>query len=200
MKISICVRRAVSGDQQLRPVEIRRGDRRKANLHGPVRKPAFSLHAGRLCRAGGQMRFHSLRVICGRFALFKRNRPGRACGQAIAESVAIILAQQPRLAADHPDRALVARACAQAAAAAFFLIDFYDSPLHFHPSAGYGIIPAARAQLEKPPGCPDGRESVFHGRPAAINSSVISARSRGTPSCAPAAGDRAPAPAFRLRG
>ena len=69
-------------------------------------------------------------VIGGSFAFFKADRACGAGGQAVAQAVAVILAQQPRLAIYHADGPLMAGGGTQAAAVAFFFVNVDDPSFH----------------------------------------------------------------------
>ena len=76
--------------------------------------------------ARGLRRFYGGFVIgCG-LALHKADGAGGARGQAIAQAVAIVVAQQFCLAAHHANGALVAGRRAGAAAVAFFFVYVND--------------------------------------------------------------------------
>jgi len=76
--------------------------------------------------------FHDgLLVIGRRLPLYKGDGPGGAGGQAVAQTVAVIVPHEPRLAVHHGDGALVTGGGAGAAAVAFFLIDLDDPSNHF---------------------------------------------------------------------
>ena len=141
MDRSISKGRAVGGNQQFRTRKIRRTDRRQAQLAGPLMQlrsagralgklsgiELTNLLAGaaalsslsRLLLAGAHRRL----IKGGSFALHKSNGVGGTGGQAVAQTVAVILAQQSGLAIYHADCALLTGMGAQAAADAFILVD-----------------------------------------------------------------------------
>jgi hypothetical protein len=65
-----------------------------------------------------------LLVICRRLAFFETDGPCGARGEAIAEAVAVIVAQKLCLSVRHADRPFMAGFGAKAAAVAFIFIDF----------------------------------------------------------------------------
>ena len=69
-------------------------------------------------------------VVSGGFPLYKSDRPGGTCRETVSQPITIIIPQQLCLTADHADRALVARAGAQAAAIALFFVNFNDFAHH----------------------------------------------------------------------
>jgi hypothetical protein len=73
---------------------------------------------------------YSLLVKLGSLALNKAYRVHRTGGQAVAESVAEILAKQLRLAADYADSGFLAGVGAESAAVALFFIYMYYSSYH----------------------------------------------------------------------
>ena len=80
-------------------------------------------------------------VIGGSFAFFKADRACGAGGQAVAQAVAVILAQQPRLAIYHADGPLMAGGGTQAAAQAFQPeVCAHPQDLPFLASAGMGLF------------------------------------------------------------
>jgi hypothetical protein len=64
-------------------------------------------------------------VVGRRFPFLEADGSGRTRGQAVAEAVAVVLADQPGFSVDHPDRALVAGLGAKSAAVAFLFVYFY---------------------------------------------------------------------------
>ena len=100
----------------------------------------------RLCRLICRLRrcssLYGVLVVSRSIAFFKRDGPRRTYGQAVAQAVAVIVADQLGFAVDYRDRALVARVCTQPAAVAFFFIDFYYFAYHtilLMQSTGYHI-------------------------------------------------------------
>ena len=71
-----------------------------------------------------------LLVVRGSFPVDKGNGPRGADGQAVAQPVAVIVAQEFRFTIYHSNGALVAGLCTQAAAVTFFFIDLYNFPYH----------------------------------------------------------------------
>ena len=74
-------------------------------------------------------------VIGRSLPLLKGNGARGAGGQAVAETVAVILPQKHGFAVHHADRAFMARLGARAAPIAFFCVNVYNFPDHsiFHP-------------------------------------------------------------------
>jgi hypothetical protein len=64
------------------------------------------------------------------FTLHKRDCLGRAYWQAVSQTVAVIVPQEPRFSVNHADCALVTGSSAQPAAVALCLVDFNNIPLH----------------------------------------------------------------------
>ena len=156
MEIAVGVSCAIRRDEQVCAVEIRRVDRRKLDLHRPLAQ--LGGHSARAWRgfavaavhveladaaAGTAALVRLLRVLArfdvlsdggfvvsGGVALFDGNRPGRARGQAVAQPVAVIVADEPSLAVHHRDSAFVAGVGARAAAVAEFLIDMHNFANH----------------------------------------------------------------------
>ena len=147
---------AVGGDEQPRPVEIGRIHRHQLDLHRPLGQAARLLSAGcfRSGRglalnvpglaagaAAGQRHallphfpllvLHDGFLIVGRrLPLYKGDGPGGAGGQAVAQTVAVVVPHELRLAVHHGDGALVTRLGAGTAAVALVPVDLYDSPYH----------------------------------------------------------------------
>ncbi len=92
-----------------------------------ARMPRRPIGRGPCCRL---RREHRLLVVGLRLALHERDGPGRACRQAVAQPVAVVVAQEPRLAAHQADRALVACFCAQPASVAGNLVYLHDRTDH----------------------------------------------------------------------
>ena len=88
--------------------------------------------------AGSSLLFRALRgldrrlVICRGLALYEAYRACRAVGQAVAQTVAVIVAHEPGLAVNKPYRALVACVDALSAAVALFLVYLNNSSYHLH--------------------------------------------------------------------
>ena len=154
MEAAVGVGGAVRGDEQVRAVEVRGAHRRQLDLHGPLAEQGRggAGHAGRGGRflpaelsglragaAAGQrlgrgllgLTFpHGLPVVCGRFPLLKGDGSRGAGRQAVAQTVAVVLAHEPGLAVDHVDGALVTGLGAQTAAVAFVLVNVDDLSYH----------------------------------------------------------------------
>ena len=77
---------------------------------------------------------HGLLVIGGGLALYEGDRAGRARRKAVAQPVAVVVAQELRLSVHHADRALMARGGAGPAAVAAFLVDMNDPSFHIFAS------------------------------------------------------------------
>ena len=73
---------------------------------------------------------HGLFVVSGGFAFGERDCSRRAGGQAIAESVAIIVAKKFCFSVHHADRAFVASRSARSATVTFFFVDMNDFSFH----------------------------------------------------------------------
>lgn len=157
------VGRAVGSNQQPRTVKVGRVHRHQLDLHGPLAQLAGGRRRGALpCLGGVQGLGHAARadvhcfgrtagaagrvgglvlpgglhggLVVGRgLALLKRNGPRGAVRQAVAHAVAVVVAHQRGLAADHGDRALVAGGGAGPAAVAFLLVDVNDLSFHGQP-------------------------------------------------------------------
>ena len=133
---------AIGGDEQIRAVKIRGLDRRETDLHGPVAKlrriSGLNAVRRRAGAAGSSLLFRALRgfdrrlVICRGLALDEAYRACRAVGQAVAQTVAVIVAHEPGLAVNKPYRALVACVDALSAAVALFLVYLNNSSYHLH--------------------------------------------------------------------
>ena len=150
MEIGIGVGRAVGGDQKLRPVEPWRVHGRKLDLHRPLAQlgllgrpdvaggflPVNGPRRGAGAAAGQFFFLFCLRgqnggfVVGSRFPFYEGDRAGGAGGKAVAQTVAVVVPHQLRLAVYHGDGALVARRRAGAAAVAFFPVDFNNSANH----------------------------------------------------------------------
>ena len=79
--------------------------------------------------------FHDgLLVIGRRLPLHKGDGPGGAGGQAVAQTVAVVVPHELRLAVHHGDGALVTGGGAGAAAVALLLIDFNNPSFHCNAS------------------------------------------------------------------
>ena len=157
VKGGIGIRRAVRGDEQLGPIEKRRTHRYELDLHRPLGKAALRRRRGRLGagrrlvpegshpRSGAAavkthpllLHFllligeHRLLIVSGGFALHEGDRAGGTGGQAVAQTVAVIVAHELRLAVYHSDGPLVARCGTRAAAVAFIPVDLNDPSFHF---------------------------------------------------------------------
>ena len=157
MESCIGIGGAVSGNQQLRAVEIGRIHRNQLNLDRPLRKPALLRGAmrffmgflrmldlprlaSRAATGQGHALFlhlflfifhHGLLVISCRLALYKGNRPRGTGGQTVAQPIAIIIPHQLRLAVHHSDSTFVAGLSASPATVAFFFVNLNDSTDHF---------------------------------------------------------------------
>ena len=81
-------------------------------------------------RARGFMRFDRFFIVGCSFPLFKGDSPRRTFGETVSHAVAVIVADELRLAVYHGDSAFVACSHACAAAVAFFPIDMNDLPFH----------------------------------------------------------------------
>ena len=80
------------------------------------------------------IRLHGRSIIGSRFALNKMDGIHRAGGQAVAETVAVIVAQELGLAVHDADGALVAGRRTRAAAVALFFVNVDDFADHNIPS------------------------------------------------------------------
>ena len=78
----------------------------------------------------GHVLLHGGFIVGGGFPLHKGDGPGGTGGQAVAQTIAVVIAQQAGLALHHADGALVAGSGADAAAGAFFLIYLDNSTDH----------------------------------------------------------------------
>ena len=150
MEVAVGIGRAVRRDEQVCPVKIRRVDRRKLDLNRPLaklggddaRRGGFRTRTAvhvELTDAAARTAARVLRLlflfarfhvpgdggfVIGRgLALLEGNRPGWAGGQAVAQPVAVIVADELGLAVDHRDGAFVAGVCARAAAVAQVFVD-----------------------------------------------------------------------------
>ena len=158
IRVGIC--RAVGRDKQLRALKIRRVDRHELDLARPLAElRRLRLRSCCLCclltleavhlvaRAAAGVRgmrglrllfalagLNSRLVIRRRFALDKMDGIHRAGGQAVAETVAVIVAQELGLAVYDADGTLVAGRRARAAAVALFFVNVDDFADHNIPS------------------------------------------------------------------
>ena len=142
MEISVGVSGAVGGDQQVCPVKVRGVGGQQLDLHREIPQAgaldALAYRAG--TGAGGRSFLCLLRrqnrslIVGGGFPLLKGDGVHGAGGQTVAQSVAVVLPQQLRLAADDADGTLVAGIGAQTAAVALFFVDGDDSSDHGHSS------------------------------------------------------------------
>ena len=145
MEVGIGKGGAVGGDQQVRVLKEGGVRRNQPQLHRPLGKLALRngcrdvggrLRVQRPChRAGAAVRFlpggsfrrltcqNGLLVIGGSLPLDDADGAGGAGRQAVAQAVAVVVADQLCLSIHHRNRALVAGAGAQAAAVAAFFID-----------------------------------------------------------------------------
>ena len=154
----IGIRGAVCGNQQLCAVKIRCACGNQLNLHRPLGQAADRLCiASRsgffVCNRSGLTSrtsagechpfclhfflhpsalifLHCLFIIRCRFALHKGNRGSGAGRQAIAQTIAVVIAHQLRLSVYHSDCAFVTSGGTGTAAIAFILINFNDSSFH----------------------------------------------------------------------
>ena len=85
-----------------------------------------------------QVFFHRRLVISGRFPLHKGDRARGTGGQAVAQSVAVIVPHQPGLAVHHGDGPFLTGGRTRAAAVAFFLINMDNFANHILPSQKFG--------------------------------------------------------------
>ncbi|MPM96107.1 hypothetical protein SDC9_143264 [bioreactor metagenome] len=144
MKIAVGIRRAVGGDEQLCAVKVRGVNRSELNLNRPLvqagrrfgdNRSFFCSYmpldaagmrtraaAGKVLGRLGFVGFNGRFVVCGGFAFNERDRTGRTLRQAVAEPVAIIVAQQFSFAVDHADRSFMAGLGARAAAVALIFV------------------------------------------------------------------------------
>ena len=79
----------------------------------------------------GHVLLHGGFIVGGGFPLHKGDGPGGTGGQAVAQTVAVIVAHELRLAVYHSDSPLVARCGTRAAAVAFIPVDLNDPSFHF---------------------------------------------------------------------
>ena len=100
-------------------------------------------------------REHRLLVVGFRLALHERDGPGRACRQAVAQPVAVVVAQEPRLATHQADRALVACFCAQPASVAGNLVYLHDRTDHLRLLRSPSLAASARSASREPPSAPE---------------------------------------------
>ena len=152
----IGIRGAIRRDQQPRSVKIRCVFRHQLDLARPLPqlgRPRVRRGGGGVVRLGGvdgahprtgtaAVRMwrgrllpllvgeHRRLVIRGGFAGGKGDGTGGTRRQAVAQPVAVIVAQQAGFAVHHADRALVTRRRASAAAVAFFFVDLNDLANH----------------------------------------------------------------------
>ena len=158
VEIAVGIGRAVGGDQQVGSIKVGSVHRRQLDLHRPLAQPGAdgsggnaggfpgdgpglaagtATGQGRGRGAGSALFFgllspaHRFGVIGGSLPLLKGDGAHRAGGQAVAQTVTIILAQQLCLAVFHADGTLMAGIGAQAAADAGVLVDFDDFSFHW---------------------------------------------------------------------
>ncbi len=132
-----------------------------------ARMPRQPIGRGPCCRL---RREHRLLVVGLRLALYERDGPGRACRQAVAQPVAVVVAQEPRLAAHQADRALVACFCAQPASVAGNLVYLHDRTDHLRLLR----LPACRGPatcVTQPPPAPE--LAPIRGKPTIPTSSLL---------------------------
>ena len=158
--VRVGIRRAVGRNEQLRALKIRRVDRHELDLARPLAKlrrqrrrrrcrgrlftlEAVHLVAGAAAGVRGMCGLHLLFALVGlhgrlvirrRFALDKMDGIHRAGGQAVAETIAVIVAQELGLAVHDADSPLVAGRRARAAAVALFFVNVDDLTDHNIPS------------------------------------------------------------------
>ena len=145
MEIAIGIGSAICGNQQVTALEIRCVGCHQLELHRPHGQLAGNLACGRFrsgrhgmhagTRTSGllplcHMLLDCLRIIGQGFLFDKGNGTGGTVGQAVSQSVTIILPQQDSLAVFQPDCPLMARMDTQSAAVAFFLIYGNNSSFH----------------------------------------------------------------------
>ena len=148
VEISIGVGGAIGGDEQMRAGKAGRPGGDQADLAGPLGQlrgdsaipsgsglPLEQLGGGTgTAMEGGLLLGHVLLhggfIVGGGFPLHKGDGPGGTGGQAVAQTIAVVIAQQAGLALHHADGALVAGSGADAAAGAFFLIYLDNSTDH----------------------------------------------------------------------
>ena len=99
-------------------------------------------------------REHRLLVVGLRLALHERDGPGRACRKAVAQPVAVIVAQEPRLAAHQPYRPLMACVYAQPASVAGNLVYLHDRTDHLRLLRSPSLAASARSASREPPSAP----------------------------------------------
>ena len=100
-------------------------------------------------------------VVCRSLALRERDRPRRTSRQAVAEPVAVIVAEKLGLAIGvKPDRSLVARVHARPASVAFFFVYVNYSSYHrFSPSFFVYVVIITHSPIEIR--CGDNKKSTF---------------------------------------
>ena len=148
VEISIGVGGAIGGDEQMRAGKAGRPGGDQADLAGPLGQlrgdsaipsgsglPLEQLGGGTgTAMEGGLLLGHVLLhggfIVGGGFPLHKGDGPGGTGGQAVAQTIAVVIAQQAGLALHHADGALVTGGGADAAAGAFFLIYLDNSTDH----------------------------------------------------------------------
>ena len=148
MEISIGVGGAIGGDEQMRAGKAGRPGGDQADLAGPLGQlrgdsaipsgsglPLEQLGGGTgTAMEGGLLLGHVLLhggfIVGGGFPLHKGDGPGGTGGQAVAQTIAVVIAQQAGLALHHADGAFVTGGGADAAAGAFFLIYLDNSTDH----------------------------------------------------------------------
>lgn len=152
VEAGVGIGRAVGSDEQAGTVEIRRMRRYELDLDWPLAqagnrrsgrdftsafrcvREAAGLAAGTAAGIDSSLSGHVLLygffVIGGGFAFDKGDGIRRAMGQAIAQTVAIIIAHEAGLAVDHGDSPFVTGRGAGAAAIAFFRINLYNFTYH----------------------------------------------------------------------
>ena len=106
------------------------GHAARADVHRLGRTAGAAGRVGGLVLPGG---LHGGLVVGRGLALLKRDGPRGAVWQAVAHAVAVVVAHQRGLAADHGNRALVAGGGAGPAAVAFLLVDVNDLSFHGQP-------------------------------------------------------------------
>ena len=149
MEAPVGIRGAVCRNQQIRALIESGADRREANLHWPLAEAApivrvFSgfirggalhrahLHAGAAAHLllACQMFLDRFLVERGGFALHKADGAHGTRGQAVAQPVAVVVANQPCLAVHHGNRAFLARRGAKPAAGTEFFVNVDDCANH----------------------------------------------------------------------
>ncbi len=133
---------AIGGDEQIRAVKIRGLDRRARRIcTGQLRSCDASPDLTSCGAEPGQPEAACFFALCAALTaasscrgltLDEAYRACRAIGQAVAQTVAVIVAHEPGLAVNKPYRALVACVDALAAAVALFLVYLNNSSYHLH--------------------------------------------------------------------